>query len=278
MNALRRPLPPNRTFEQLKNHFEVERALALKLKKANREERKRIYGTMYDELFQKVPDHPRLTSRENPQMIDAANRSKFALIKRFIHRETVFVEFAPGDCRFAMSLCAHVKWVYGVDISDQRGTGVDCPENFQLIVYDGYTLNLDDESVDVVFSDQLIEHLHPEDTVEHFRLVKRILKKNGVYIFRTPHRYSGPHDISAYFSDVPEGFHLKEWTYTELAELLGSLSFSALQGIFQIRRHCAEMPLMWFSMTEKALNILPKYWRFVLTPYVLRGIAIAAYS
>lgn len=277
MNALRRPLPPNRTFEQLKNHFEVERALALKLKKASREERKRIYGTMYDELFQKVPDHPRLTSRENPQMIDAANRSKFALIKRFIHRETVFVEFAPGDCRFAMSLCSRVKWVYGVDISDQRGAGITCPENFKLIIYDGYNLELDDASVDIVFSDQLIEHLHPEDTIDHFRLVKRILKKNGVYVFRTPHRYSGPHDISGYFSDVPQGFHLKEWTYAELSRLLESLSFASWRGIYQIRGYCAEMPLMWFSMAESVLGMLPGHWRVALTPHILRGIAIAAY-
>jgi len=35
------------------------------------------------------------------------------------------------------------------------------------------------ESYDVVLSDQVIEHIHPEDTQDHFRGVYEILKPNG---------------------------------------------------------------------------------------------------
>ena len=79
-----------------------------------------------------------------------------------------------------------------------------------------FLVTIDEESLDIVFSDQLIEHFHPEETELHFRLVNRILKKGGKYIFRTPHALTGPHDISKYFCDEPEGFHLKEWTFSEL--------------------------------------------------------------
>lgn len=38
-------LPADRTFEQIKHHYKVEKAIATRLKKATREERKIIYKT-----------------------------------------------------------------------------------------------------------------------------------------------------------------------------------------------------------------------------------------
>lgn len=58
---LLRPLPPHRTRKQVENHYLVEKAIAERLKAASREERRLIYSTTYDELFARVPDHPRLT-------------------------------------------------------------------------------------------------------------------------------------------------------------------------------------------------------------------------
>jgi len=123
---LKKKLPKDRTFEQIRNHYEVEKAIATRLKKATREERRIIYRTMYDELFRQVPDHPRLKQREDPELTALANQNKLRLIQRFINESTVLVEFAPGDCRFAMSLCDRVKRVYAVDISDQKDNLVMC--------------------------------------------------------------------------------------------------------------------------------------------------------
>ena len=33
-----------------------------------------------------------------------------------------------------------------------------------------------------------------------------ILTAGGVYLIRTPHAFTGPHDVSKYFCDEPEGF------------------------------------------------------------------------
>jgi hypothetical protein len=54
----------------------------------------------------------------------------------------VFAEFAPGDCRFSFELCQHVAHVYGIDISDQIGDVEGIPDNFSLIIYDGFNLDL----------------------------------------------------------------------------------------------------------------------------------------
>jgi len=258
-HKLRRPLPPNRTYEQVRNHYEVEKSLADRLKKADREERKGIYATMYDELFLKVPDHPRLTRRADESLTTRANREKYSVVRRQLGRDTVFAEFAPGDCRFSFHVAPHVKEVYGIDISDQRNPADKAPANFRLIVYDGYDLSeMPDSSIDVVFSDQLIEHFHPADTRLHFQLAHRILKPSGKYVFRTPHLYNGPHDISVYFADEPQGFHLKEWTYRELRKLVREVGFSGFQSYWNASTWNVRLPYVYFALCERMRGVMPR--------------------
>ena len=276
MAKLKKRLPGNRTLEQITNHYEVEKAIANRLRQATREERKSIYRTMYDELFVKVPDHPRLTRRENPNQTKRANKQKFRLVRKFINKETAFVEFAPGDCRFAKFMCPCVKSVYGIDISDQKGAIGDMPDNFCLKIYDGFDLSLPDNTADVVFSDQLLEHLHPEDTEAHFRLVQRILKPGGVYVFRTPHRYTGPRDISKYFSDEAEGFHLKEWTYAEMEQALNKNGFSSWSGYWFPRVILLKMPKSYFRFIEYIFNGLPARIRRYVSMIFVPNVTIVA--
>jgi len=274
---LRRPLPPNRSFEQIKNHYLVEKAIAERLKHANRGNRKLIYATMYNDLFSQVPDHPRLTRREDERVTIKVNRFKLSLIRGFLDKSTVFVEFAPGDCRFAMEVAKYVKSVYGIDISDQRGSNYNIPDNFKLIIYDGYNLEeIEKNSVDIVFSNQLIEHFHPEDTKLHFELVHRILKEGGKYVFLTPHAFTGPHDISVYFSDIPEGFHLKEWTYSELKQMLTVLKFSQFHSYWIARGIKLKMPYIYFKICEKVLGLFPKEHVRVVSKYLIRRISCVA--
>lgn len=274
---LLRPLPPNRTYEQVEKHYIVEKGLAEQLKNASREERKHIYATMYDELFRKVPDHPRLTKRSSEQETKKSIRSKMMLVGEFLGPSTVFVEFAPGDARFAMEVAKHVRVVYAIDISDQRGNIENSPKNLNLIIYDGYQLDqVPENSVDIIFSDQLLEHFHPEDTRLHFELAYHVLKPGGKYIFRTPHAFNGPHDVSRFFSKVPEGFHLKEWTYNEFKPLLKSIRFSRLYGIWKIRGLHVKLPYIYFQISEYLIGWLPSRIKLALSKVLVPTIAIIA--
>lgn len=251
-------LPPGRNLEQLRNHYLVEKHIAERLRGSRLEERKQIYATMYGEVFRKVPDHPRLTRRDSDSLTARANNVKLSLVGRFLSKSSVFVEFAAGDCRFAGGLAKRVARVYAVDISDQRNPNDDFPENFQLIVYDGYSLNeIEKDSVDVVFSDQLIEHLHPQDTALHLSLVHRILKTGGRYVFRTPHAFTGPHDVSRYFSDEPEGFHLKEWTYSEIRTVFENLGYRRFLSRWYAKGINFRVPHSCFYACERILALLP---------------------
>ena len=253
----KRKPPPGRTPEQILNHYLVEKEIADRLKAADRAGRSRIYSGMYDEFFARVPDHPRLLSVRDPSSLAAHNQKKLALVERFVGPETDFVEFAPGDCTFAYRVCGMARTVIGVDISDQSVKSTPPPANFRLLVYDGFSLDLPDASADIVFSDQFIEHLHPEDVDLHFRLVNRLLKRGGSYIFRTPHSFHGPFDISAYFSDVAEGFHLKEWTYRELRSRLRAAGFSAWRGGLKRKGRTHELPVALFAGYERMIGRLP---------------------
>ncbi len=274
---LKRPLPPNRSFEQIRNHYLVEKAIACRLKQADRENRKIIYAKMYNDLFSQVPDHPRLTRRKDERETIKVNKFKLSFIKSFIDQQTIFVEFAPGDCRFAMEVAKHVMYVYGIDISDQCGANFGIPDNFKLLIYDGYNLEeIENSSIDIVFSSQLIEHFHPEDVELHFELVHRILKEGGKYIFLTPHAFTGPHDISAYFSDTPEGFHLKEWTYSELKQMLKRLKFSRLHSYWFARGIKLKMPYIYFELCEKVIDLFPKLYMRLVSKYLIRRISCVA--
>ena len=118
------------------------------------------------------------------------------------------------------------------------------------MVYDGYDLSqISDESIDFVFSDQLIEHLHDEDVEHHFSIVKQTLKKGGAYAFRTPHAYCGPHDVSQYFSNIPECFHLKEWTFKDVKDV-EKIGFRRVNYYWSAKNIHIRMPRFYFSFVE----------------------------
>jgi SAM-dependent methyltransferase len=257
MKELKHPLPPGRTLEQLWNHYQVEAALANRLKAANRAGRRPIFETMYAELFAAVPDHPRLTVRADPQLTEVANRAKMNVLRPWIDSESVVVEFASGDCEFTAALAPHVKRAIGVDISDQRAQGRAWPANFELIVYDGDSLpQVAPGTIDVIVSFQFLEHLHPDDAMSHLELAYSLLKPGGCYVIETPHAATGPWDVSRYFSDEPEGFHLKEWTFGELRTCLRRIGYS------KVRAACA----------KRGLNLPVPYAYFTGVEFILRRI------
>lgn len=127
-------------------------------------------------------------------------------------------------------------------------------------------------SYDVVVSNHVIEHLHPDDLHEHFKGVYSILKSKGKYIFSTPHNYIGPSDISRVFKcDKPRGMHLKEYTYHELKESLERAGFkdiyarfkapmrvliTRLTGIY-IKLKPSRIYLTYLCALEKLISLLP---------------------
>ena len=75
-----------------------------------------------------------------------------------------------------------------------------------------------------------MEHLHPDDASEQLTNIYEILINGGIYVCVTPNWLSGPHDISKYFDLVAKGFHLKEYTNTDLSNLFKRVGFSQVRA------------------------------------------------
>lgn len=265
-----------RSPDRLRHHYEVEKELGDRLRGSTRGERTELFPRLYAELFARVPDHPRLVRRETPEESRRGVAARMAILRPQLGPEKTMVEFAPGDCRLAYEACRHVRKVIGIDISDQRSAAEAAPPNFELVVYDGYRLELADGSADVAFSYQFIEHLHPDDVPLHFELVRRLLRPGGCYVFDTPHAFSGPHDISRHFSDKPQGFHLKEWTYRELFAVLRQAGFSRCHTF---RRRKARMSRAFNALTlagEAAVGRLPRALTGCLRGRLFLGVTMIA--
>lgn len=269
---------PSRTPDQLRRHYEVEKDLAQRLLHSTREQRTALFQTMYADLFARVPDHPRLVQRDTEEASHAAVAARMRLLRDQLGAVKTFLEFAPGDCSLAFEVCRHAEQVFAVDISDQTSERAVRPPNFHLIVYDGYHLDLPDDFADLAFSYQFIEHLHPDDIQEHFLLAKRILKPGGAYIFCTPHRFSGPHDISRFFSDTPQGFHFKEWTYRELDRLLGKVGFSGWYSYRCARLWRSQMVNKLTLGIEAAASLLPTKIRRNICRRLFQSVTMIAYK
>ena len=123
----------------------------------------------------------------------------------------------------------------------------------------------------MVISNQVIEHLHPDDLYGHFKGVYSILSSGwGRYIFTTPYRYVGPSDVSKIFKcDKPMGMHLKEYTYQELKELLERAGFKDIQAVLRIPVKITQLSgihikpkasrtyLNYLCVVEKLISLLP---------------------
>ena len=203
--------------ERRRIHYELEVQLADRLRTAPASDRPRVYGEVYDELFSKILDHSQLAVDPARRALVAKDRLK--LVKRFCDRNAALLEIGAGDCEFSLAACREVGRVVAVDVSAEILNFDATHQNLEVYLTDGTTFPLEDGSIDVVFSDQLIEHLHPEDVATQMREVRRVLSPKGVYVCITPNRANGPHDISGYFDDNARGLHLREYNSTKLREV-----------------------------------------------------------
>jgi SAM-dependent methyltransferase len=113
------------------------------------------------------------------------------------------------------------------------------------------------ETVDLAYSNQLMEHLHPDDAWEQLRGICDTLKPGGKYVCITPNRLSGPWDISMYYDEAATGFHLKEYTVKELVAIFARAGFKKVFAYAGARGVYLRFPVVLLVLLEKALQQLP---------------------
>ena len=248
---------PARSPERLRAHYRVERKLADRLRRApDAESRRRIFATMYDDLFREVPDHPRL--RAGAEALAKRERDigwDLAQLRPYLEEGCTFLEVGAGDCALSARVAEGASTVYAVDISDQAVRPL--PPNVKLCLSDGRSIPVPEGSVDLAFSDQLMEHLHPDDALAQLANIRRCLRPGGAYVCVTPNRLYGPTDVSGAYDEVATGFHLREYSLREVRDLFSRAGFRDLEVFVGARGHYARTPAAPLEAIESALERLP---------------------
>jgi SAM-dependent methyltransferase len=244
----------------LDEHYRIERELADRLRHATREERTSLYAAVYDELFRRVPSHPQLHSRLDPIARAEDVASQMASLGRFLTPRSTLLEIGAGDCALSLAAAPHVRKAIALDVSAKITQDVGAPANFSLVLSDGRTIPVPAGTIDVAYSNQLMEHLHPDDAREQIGSIVAALAPGGIYLCITPNRLSGPHDVSRRFDQEATGFHLKEYTAGELARLFRTSGFSRVWALSGARRRLIAIPVGVLGALESSLEALPTGW------------------
>jgi SAM-dependent methyltransferase len=248
-----------RSDEQILEHYIVEVELANTLKNSTVDQRRdeNLYTAVYDEMLRRVPHHQLLTRKESAEDSERAIRWQLGLMKRFVSETSTVVEIGAGDCLVSFRLSQLVDKVFGVDVSNLITAAHSMPSNFELIISDGTSIPLPDKGADVVYSNQLMEHIHPDDAKAQLREIFRVLRIGGNYVCITPNKANGPWDISYYYDDVAKGLHLKEYTISELVDLFGDAGFRTFRAYVGARGMYMRFPIAPIIWLEKLIGLLP---------------------
>jgi SAM-dependent methyltransferase len=244
-----------RSKEQILEHYTIEKELAQKLRCSSREERRGLYTEVYDELLKRVRHHPLLHARRTPEDLQRVVEDQLGRLAPYIRPDTVFLEVGAGGCELSLALTSRVKRVIAVDVSNEITAHVKPPPNFELVISNGTNIPVPPESIDVAFSNQLMEHLHPDDAAEQLREIYTALAPGGTYLCFTPNSISGPHDVSRGFDPVATGLHLHEYTVTELDRMFKHVGFKHTQVLLPRGNVC--VPVSTVRALESVVGALP---------------------
>ena len=79
----------------------------------------------------------------------------------------------------------HVKEVIAIDVGEAVMSNKSSTRN---LIYDGVSVPLENNSVDLIIADYVLEHIQDADVF--YSEINRILKPGGFFCARTPHKYN----------------------------------------------------------------------------------------
>jgi SAM-dependent methyltransferase len=145
--------------------------------------------------------------------------------------------FEIGYASGMLLVAAHANGVdvAGIEVSDcmRRDACRQLPieTHPRLYLGDFLTHDLDgpDGRYDLIYWNDVIEHIPPDEIADFLAKIHRMLAPGGTLVTITPNWHMRPSDVTAEFlppRTEAEGFHLKEYTLRETTALLRAAGFS----------------------------------------------------
>lgn len=135
-----------------------------------------------------------------------------------------------------------------------------------------------DGTFDVIYWNDVFEHLPTDESLDYLRRLHRLLAHGGTLVTVTPNWHARPSDVTADFLPVrseAQGFHLKEYTLREMTALLAEAGFRRVTTpLFVTRRRsflCGRGLIRLKQTLEPALEHLP----FRAANLLVRGLALS---
>ncbi len=213
-------------FDKIEYHAKLEGELTDIILNSDRESRPAIVAECYSKLY-----------RELYWLAGTGSDSGAEQWLSLLFNGAQVYEVGSGAGYLSEYLNAHGVDCVRTDISNERtavrresgGNPIQSTDGVRLSEY------LGGETFDFVISDQVVEHIHPEDLETHFREALKILVPGGSYIFRAPHALFGPHDLSKIFGEPTAVFmHLHEFCWKDVALIVQHCGYRRAKAIFRL--------------------------------------------
>ncbi len=209
-----------------KNHYELEKEYAQKILATPKGAvRNQIIAQAYDEINS-------LVNKYSQDGIRGHSNSTLKIIANLISKKDHILDYGCGGGELVNLLNRNGYQADGFDVSsaiiERAKKSQDI--NNKFITGD---LNQIKNKYDFIVMDNVIEHLAPDEIKEILIKLKNILKDNGQLLIITPHRFSGPHDISGHFTKLgskAQGLHLKEFDLQELVSEVKECNYNSIFG------------------------------------------------
>lgn len=255
--------------ENLVRAFKVEKEFHKNiLNEKDKEKRKILYKTVYEKVHPYYGEADELSRKRNLEH----KKKTVKLFSEILEGKSI-LDVGCGDGSFLINVSNSLgnSRLVGIDISSSV-----IPSNINNIDFiNKDIINFDlDEQFDIVFSDNVLEHIAYLDLSDHLSSIKKALKSNGTLIIIMPNRLFGPCDVTriidyTYSNKIPAmGTHLNESTYTEMISILKGKGFRKIQAILPVSLIISRIPSIIVNSGFMTLFENNKYLLKIL--YILR--------
>lgn len=277
-------------------HWEQERAYAAAIRQAPRgsEERLRAFQQGYDTVTKIIAR--RAGAAADQGLVMGFSPRYVRLVARLLAQQQTqlrrqtgnpsatarLFEVGYGSGIMLEAILRQGFEVAGIEVSEnmRQQARRRLPEDWQSQLYlgDFLALDLPEQSFEVVYWNDVFEHLPPDESHDYLRKIHQLLAPGGVLVTITPNWHVRPSDVTGEYKPPrsnAEGFHLKEYTLREMRSILREAGFERVtMPWFVTRQHTFLYGSGGIGLKcclEPVLEFLP----FKLTRLFCRGFALS---
>jgi SAM-dependent methyltransferase len=184
------------------------------------------------------------------------------------------LDIGTGSGHIIQIIARECKSATSVNLTDERVV----TEGYKFYKVKDVTLPFANESFDVVISNQVIEHIPPQDV--HLKEIHRVLRKGGIVYLATPSKYTliEPHLKLPFLSWLPRPVaSIYAWAIKRQVWDVYPLSFERLKELAlpmftiedmsaKIIKYPQEYKLDMYPMIQPILKIMPLFILRLLRP------------